>query len=147
LIFAGALLAGALRYRVLRFMWLAVLSLGLGAFAYLHHAHGEGALWVISGLGFAMTSARAWQLKRFPRDTPRAESFGQAGGGWLRGNRQRVSEERFRSRIIDDCRGPLSLSQISARDVRASRHSRRHRLMVLALGMAHLLHRRLRHPQ
>jgi hypothetical protein len=49
-------------------MWLAVLSLGLGAFAYLHHAHGEGALWVISGLGFAMTSARAWQLKRFPRD-------------------------------------------------------------------------------
>jgi hypothetical protein len=66
-------------------MWLAVLSLGLGAFAYLHHAHGEGALWVISGLGFAMTSARAWQLKRFPRDTPRAESFGQAGGGWLRG--------------------------------------------------------------
>jgi len=76
-VFAACLLWGGITYKLPHFIWLAGLALLLGGLTFAAGAKIDGALWVMVGVGFAMTSGGAWRMKRYLRAHPVLE--GQHG--------------------------------------------------------------------
>jgi hypothetical protein len=64
-------------YRLPHFVWLAGLSLLLGAVTFAARAKIDGVLWVMAGVGVAMALDGALRMKRFLRTHPVLE--GQHG--------------------------------------------------------------------
>jgi hypothetical protein len=76
-VFAVILLWGGVAYRLPHFLWLAGLSLLLGAVTFAARAKIDGVLWVMAGVGVAMALDGALRMKRFLRTHPVLE--GQHG--------------------------------------------------------------------
>jgi hypothetical protein len=67
---AAALAVGGIQYKLTHMVWLAVLSLLLGAWAYEASTGLAGGLWVMVGLGIAMALTGAWKLRSFLKAHP-----------------------------------------------------------------------------
>jgi hypothetical protein len=73
ILFAACFLFAGLHYRWPHMLWLAAVSLLLGAWAYWIGAGSEGGLWVMLGLGAAMALSGGWLLRSFVKANPKAE--------------------------------------------------------------------------
>lgn len=69
LVFA-ATFAGAIRYQMPRYLWIAGLAMVLGGATFAAGAKAEGTIWVMLGTGVAMASEGTLRLKRFLRTHP-----------------------------------------------------------------------------
>ncbi len=74
-IFAACLLWGGIAYRLPHFVWFAGLSLLLGGLTFAAGAKINGMIWVMLGIGLAMTLDGALRMKSFLRTHPVIETF------------------------------------------------------------------------
>jgi hypothetical protein len=70
LILVACFVSGGITYKLPHFLWLAGLSLVLGATTYIAGAKMEGMMWVTLGIGVAMTVSGAIRLRMFLRTHP-----------------------------------------------------------------------------
>ena len=70
LVFAASFVSIGLTYKLPRFLWLAGLSVLLGAGTLFVAARAGGMLWVMVGIGAAMAASGAMRLRRFLQTHP-----------------------------------------------------------------------------
>jgi hypothetical protein len=73
LLMVTTLMIGAVQYRLPHMLWLAMVALLLGVATYQVKTGMEGGLWVLVGLGIAMSLTGAWKLRNFLKANPRSE--------------------------------------------------------------------------